>query len=202
PGPVQVSGLTESVIGVSVGGDSACAITAGGALECWGFNLHGELGNGSIASSSVPMPVSGLTGTVSGASVGYQFGCAVAGAGGIECWGDNSFGQLGNGSMTSSLVPVPVSGRKAIAVSAGETSACAVTAAGGVECWGSNPAGSSVPVDVSGITSGATSVSTGSNFACATLGSGDVMCWGSNEFGQLGNNSTTASSTPVPASPL
>src|ERR1019366_5442135 len=52
------------------------------------------------------------------------------------------------------------------------------------------------------ITSGATSVSTGSNFACATLGSGDVMCWGSNEFGQLGNNSTTASSTPVPVSLL
>jgi alpha-tubulin suppressor-like RCC1 family protein len=211
--PVQVSGLTSGVTAVSVGYYSACALTAGGSVECWGDNTYGELGNNSTANSSVPVQVSGLTSGVTAVSVGQDSACALT-AGGVECWGYNGSGELGNNSTTNSSVPVQVSGlmNGVTAVSAGSgASTCAVTAGGGVECWGDNYCGelgnnsttnSSVPVQVSGLTNGVTAVSAGYCFACALTASGGVECWGGNNSGQLGNNPTTRSSVPVPVSGL
>ena len=199
-----------TAIGVSLGSQSACAVTAGGGVECWGGNSAGELGNNSTTNSSVPVQVSGLTG-VTAVSVGGDSSCAVTAGGGVECWGDNAYGELGNNSTTNSSVPVQVSGLTSgvTAVSVGQASACAVTAGGGVECWGTNIGNNSTttqcsgspcsltPVQVTGLTSGVTAVSAGVGFACALTAGGGVWCWGDNEFGQLGNNSTTGSSVPV-----
>ncbi|MGO8999654.1 MAG: RCC1 repeat-containing protein [Polyangiaceae bacterium] len=187
--PVQVVGLTSGVRMVSQGGDSACAITSGGGVVCWGAGGYGELGNGLGAASLVPVQVTGLTSGVTSLSVGISSACAVTAGGSVVCWGDNATGNLGNGSTTNSLVPVQVTGLTsgATSVSVGEYSSCAVTAGGGVMCWGYNADGelgngtmtnSLVPVQVTGLTGGATSVSMGNETACATTTGGDVMCWG------------------------
>jgi alpha-tubulin suppressor-like RCC1 family protein len=206
--PVQVTGLTSGVTQVSAGA-AACAVTTGGAVVCWGSNYAGQLGNDSDAgSSAVPVPVTGLSSGVTAVSAGSNFACALTAAGGVVCWGLNQYGELGNGSTENSAVPVPVSGLASgvTEVSAGEEFACALTAGGGVVCWGYNFDGelgnntgvnSSVPVPVSGLTSGVTAISVGALSACALTATGSVFCWGLNDGGELGNGTTTTSPVRV-----
>jgi hypothetical protein len=137
-------------------------------------------------------------------------------SGKVNCWGDNARGQLGDGSYTSSTVPVEVSGiTTATQVSAGAVFSCALLASGKVKCWGSNgswqlgttwfpPAGdpifwSSTPREVPGL-SDVKQVSAGSQHACALLTSGKVKCWGQGEGGGLGNGTQDQSSVPVEVS--
>jgi hypothetical protein len=106
----------------------------------------------------------------------------------VKCWGDNEYGELGNGTTTNSDVPVDVAGLVGIkAITTGYNTSCALTAAGGVKCWGYGEEGqlgnglnldSSVPVDVAGIQSGAVAISGGSSAVCALMETGDVKCWG------------------------
>jgi alpha-tubulin suppressor-like RCC1 family protein len=145
-------------------------------------------------------------------AAGVQFTCAVTVSGGVKCWGLNSDGQLGNGTTTSSNVPVAVSGiSDAVAVAAGITHACALTSGGTVKCWGSNITGalgdgtstsSSTPVDVINL-SGVVAISSQSQatHVCALTEAGAVKCWGGNRYGQLGNtnNNYTDNRNPVPA---
>ena len=92
------------------------------------------------------------------------------------------------------------------AIAAGYGHTCARTSGGGVKCWGSNSWGqlgngsgsdSDVPVDVSGLASGASSIGVGSDHGCAVVGGGRVLCWGSNQYGQLGNDANADSPVPV-----
>ncbi len=110
--PVQVSslvpvpGLESGVSAISVGGLHTCAMKDGGAW-CWGSNGFGELGNSSTydrfapRESAVPVPVLGLQGGVSAISAGSGHTCALK-DGGVWCWGQNQYGQLGNNSTTDS----------------------------------------------------------------------------------------------------
>ena len=103
--------------------------------------------------------VSGIT-NAKAVATGYQYSCAVLTSGSVQCWGINSYGNLGNNSKTSSSVPVTVTGiTNATAVAAGSASSCALLNDGSVQCWGYNSSGelgngtttdSSVPVTVSG----------------------------------------------------
>jgi alpha-tubulin suppressor-like RCC1 family protein len=220
--PVQVTDLASGVTAVSAGAFSACAVTSGGAVQCWGYNGTGQLGNNSTTNSSVPVQVAGLSSGATSVSVGLQSTCAITAGGGVQCWGDNTYGELGNNSTASSLVPVQVVGLTSgvVALSVGDYSACAVTAGGAVQCWGAgggagSALGSSapticaadgggsasfcspVPIQVIGLTSGATGVSVGDHTACAVTAGGGVQCWGDNSSGELGNNSTTNSLAPV-----
>jgi hypothetical protein len=206
--PAAVSGVTAASA-VSVGLEYACAIAAGGAVECWGNNGNGELGDGTTITRRVPAPVVGLSSGVTSLSVGTSFSpCAVTAAGGVVCWGYNGSGQLGNGSTNSSTTPVPVSGLSngVTKVAAGGSFACALTAGGGVQCWGLNGQGqlgdgtttdSSVPVPVTGLSSGVTGLSVGGTSACATTADGLLECWGQGYFGQLGDGSLVSSTIPV-----
>ena len=108
---------------------------------------------------------------------------------------------MGNGTNTSSNVPVDVVGvTGATQISAGANHTCAVVAGGAAKCWGSNFAGSlgdgtttgysSVPVGVVGVT-GATQISAGSGHSCAVVAGGAVKCWGCNALGELGNGTTS-----------
>ena len=139
-------------------------------------------------------------------SAGNGHTCALLTDGGIKCWGHNFYGQLGNNSMTNSLVPVDVQSiTDAIAVAAGDLHTCAVLSSGEVKCWGKNQYGqlgnnsttySRIPVEVQDITD-AVAISAGDNYSCALLSGGGIRCWGWNHFGRLGNNSTTDSLVPV-----
>src|SRR5262249_38594164 len=155
-----------------------------------------------------PVPVTGLTSGVEALAVGDGVvgftltgqTCALVN-GGVQCWGYNTYGQLGNNSTTESHVPVQgtglTSGEQAIAMNSKHT--CALVN-GGVQCWGSNQYGqlgnnsttdSPVPVQVTGFAIGVEALAVG-NHTCALV-NGGVQCWGSNQYGQLGNNSTNDS---------
>jgi alpha-tubulin suppressor-like RCC1 family protein len=203
--PVQVTGLASGVTAVSVGGSTVCAITAEGAVKCWGDNSQGMLGNGTTFAiadadgggwgmSAVPVQVTGLTSGVTSVSVGLSSACALTAAGGVQCWG-RDFTAVG----VSSAVPVQVAGLTSgvTAISTGADNPCVIVAGGGVQCWGEWDLGYPLPTAVTGLPTGVTSVSAGWSFACAVLSSGRVECLGTNGFGQLGDNSMMDSKSPV-----
>jgi len=107
--PVAVSGVSGATQ-IATGSSHSCAVVAGGAVECWGDNGSGQLGdNGGSAESGIPVVVSGMSGATQIAA-GLRHTCALVAGGGVECWGLNVNGQLGNNSTTNSLVPVAVVG--------------------------------------------------------------------------------------------
>ena len=209
--PVDVSGLTSGVTAIVTGSFHSCALTTGGGVKCWGNNINGQLGNNSTTNSSVPVDVSGLTSGVTLITAGGNHTCALLTTGGLKCWGRNGQGQLGDGTTMQRLTPVHVSGLTSGVsfVSAGFRQTCAVTTSGGAKCWGLNANGElgdgtttqrNAPVDVSGLTSGVTGIKTGGFHTCARLTSGGAKCWGLNDNGQLGDGTTTQSTTPVSVS--
>ena len=126
------------------------------------------------------------------------------------CWGYNNNGRLGDGTTTTSSTPVAVSlpaGRTATALALGDWHSCAILDDGSAMCWGYNAFGqlgdgtttdSNIPVAVN-LPAGrtATALAVGGYHSCAILDDGSAMCWGYNFYGQLGDGTTTYSSTPV-----
>ena len=203
--PVPVTGLGSGVAAITVGAGHACAVTTLGAVNCWGLNASGQLGNNSLTNSSVPVVVNGFTGGAIAVAAGANHTCALTTSGAVRCWGSNAAGQVGNGSTTNTQIPVLVSGLSSgiASIAAGNSRSCALTLAGGVQCWGGDSAAggplpqSSTPAAVSGLASGITSIALGGSHICAVTASGGVQCVGRNNLGQLGNNSTTDSLAPV-----
>lgn len=166
----------------------------------WGANLTRQLGDGSnSASSATPVPVSGLTGVTAISAGGYHSLALLAG-GTVLAWGENEYGQLGDGATTTSGVPVAVSGLSGVtAVAAGGGHSLALLANGTVMAWGDDSydqlanntveEASNLPVPVLGL-SGVASIAAGANHNLARLTGGTVMAWGANARGQLGDGAT------------
>jgi alpha-tubulin suppressor-like RCC1 family protein len=200
--PVDVKGLPSGVKAISSSVDHTCALTDSEEVKCWGKNGSGQLGDGTRADSSVPVDVKDLPGATTAISAGHHYTCARRRTGSVRCWGYNAHGQLGDGTTTTSLVPVMVmSLGDSLAVSADDDHTCVRTPAPrGVECWGRNLEGqlgdgtrtdSFTRVGVVGLGSGATAISAGGRYTCALNNSGRVKCWGANGFGQLGDGTIT-----------
>ncbi len=142
-------------------------------------------------------------------SAGEDYTCVLESNGKAYCWGDNSVGQLGNGSTKSSMSPVAVSGGLRFkSISAGWDHTCGVSVDNEAYCWGRGRYGrlgngssenSMVPTAVSGGLS-FESVDSGMAHTCGITAGGDAFCWGRGEDGILGNNSIESSLVPVPVS--
>lgn len=187
------------IVQVAAGGQHKCALIADGTVYCWGSNSVGQLGNGGVADSPVPVKVSGISNAVGiSASPRSSHTCAVLASGDVRCWGAGNVGQLGNGVAANSNVPVMVSGISgAISVVAGSEYSCASMADGTAKCWGGDfngelgdggggsDANSLVPKTVAGL-SEVTKLTAGFTHACAIMRDGTLTCWGDNYYGALG----------------
>ena len=204
--PVRVRGLPGAVVRLSAGGRHTCAVMRRGAVECWGADYWGQLGDGRAREHSGPVRVRRLP-RAAGVDAGLDYTCAVTRDGAVECWGANAYGQLGNGTTVGRRLPQRVRGHaaEAVAVSAAERHTCAVLRSGATACWGANGSGqlgngtlrrSRVAVSVSGVDTAA-AVSTGDFHTCAVTAAGGVLCWGMNASGELGAGTLLRRSTPL-----
>ena len=211
--PTTVAGLRD-VRSVAAGDRFTCALKMNGTVACWGRGLEGQLGNGTRASSPVPVVLSSswLTSVVA-LSAGGTNACALLADGQVFCWGDHDFpGSFGSGDaevVNDPRIPARVQVLEATGISVGNRFACVTTRDLSVLCWGRGTSGqlgngaslsSRTPVKVVGLpqpipgfnATFTAAVSAGGRHACAF-----AVCWGDNNRGQLGDGTLTPSNVPV-----
>jgi alpha-tubulin suppressor-like RCC1 family protein len=163
--PVDVFGLASGVSAIVAGFDHTCALTSAGGVKCWGNNDNGQLGNGTIAASRIPVDVLTLASGVTSISAGSNSSCAIVAAGAVKCWGRNA---------GASSTPVDVAGvTGATSVVNGLFHTCALITGGTVTCWGSSE---SAPAEVAGL-SGVIAIASASGNICGLTSAGSVTCW-------------------------
>ncbi|MBI4542544.1 MAG: chromosome condensation regulator RCC1 [Gemmatimonadetes bacterium] len=215
--PTAVAGAV-AFRAVSAGKHHTCGVTTSDQAYCWGFNDSGQLGDGTRSTSAVPLAVAGSLSFAS-VSAGRFHSCGVTTGGQAYCWGGsgrlsslpNNQGELGDGTRTDKLTPVPVAGGLSFTeVTAGQLHTCGVTQGGEAYCWGTNDYSgvgvlgtgttggfSTVPVAVAGGLRFAT-VSAGQQHTCGVTLSGEAYCWGDNGTrGQLGDGTTIDRGVPT-----
>lgn len=211
----------NDVTALRVGSEHSCVVQNNGDVACWGNRRDGRLGRGGnllTTDSAVPLPgsvvvydpdadpqVTTFTDAVE-LALGARHSCVRTEAGRVFCAGDNSKGQLGDGSSDAArTVFQPVPGLEDVTqLVSGQDFSCAVVT-GEVYCWGDNQTGQTgqtgggltpVPTLVGGLEGPITQVAAGYAFACA-LSEGHVHCWGSADRGQLGQPGLSTSPSPL-----
>ncbi|RYF75594.1 MAG: hypothetical protein EOO39_06690 [Cytophagaceae bacterium] len=235
PNPVDMTAIGSRIpTKVAGGGDVTCAIASSKAY-CWGQNAYRQSGSPNnfcwpsafgFCSGTIQAvtPMKAVEGAIANLSVvdistNLNHSCGVDTNGYAYCWGNNTYGQIGNNSTTQASTSVAVTrtgaltGKPISKISNGTTHTCAI--AGTNEelfCWGSNEYGelgvnnlattqSNVPVNVSAVPGGilngkkVTSVSAGNTTTCAVADS-KAYCWGRNDAGQLGLGFTSSYADP------
>ena len=189
--PVDVVGLSGNVVAIAGGTAHTCAVLSTGGVKCWGSNDSGQLGIGTLGGSyPTPQDVVGLAGAVTGIAAAEEHTCAIVSGAGVQCWGANEAGQLGDGTTTTRPAPVTALGLPSgiASVAAGGTMtystpyyfSCAVTTSGATKCWGDNEQGQLgdgtytdhlTAFDVLGLTSGVATVAAGAQQSAGTYNS-------------------------------
>jgi len=108
--PVAVAGLNFHPAAIVAGWNHTCAVKETGDLACWGWNFFGQLGNGIRTSSTRPVESGELLYGVTDLAAGWGYTCVVTEVGGVQCFGLNDFGQLGDGTIENAELPVDVFG--------------------------------------------------------------------------------------------
>lgn len=214
--PVDVIGFGpdgDTATVLTLGFDTACALTLGREVFCWGANEAGQLGDGTLMMRPVPQRVPGLT-AIADVCSGSNHTCTVAVSGEVQCFGGNAGGQLGDGTTDTRNTPAPVSGDlDASSIACGSGFTCAILDDESVSCWGDGEAGengsstfmdTNVPGAVMGIVGTPSEITAGSQNACVAFSDGTVRCWGAADFGRLGDGGASGGSdqfmaVPVPA---
>jgi alpha-tubulin suppressor-like RCC1 family protein/serine/threonine protein kinase len=202
---VSRPGVDASAL-VAAGGRHSCAVSDDGIVICWGANEAGQLGDGTLASHALPIPVNAsFRATL--VTNGTEHSCALSASGEAYCWGANDRGQLGDGTTTRRIAParVPTTWRFR-ALHAGATHTCGLTVDGEVACWGSNSYGQlgggasgmvTTPLLVSALRSRVAALAVGWQHSCAIDADAALWCWGRNTSGQLGDGTTVDRHAPV-----
>jgi alpha-tubulin suppressor-like RCC1 family protein len=197
---------------LEAGGEHVCGI-AEGRLYCWGNNDRGQVSDQVSGDAREPYEITfdGAPATWTAVSAGSQTTCAI-GDGKLYCWGLNSRGQVGDGTMADRGSPTLVTGGiddwSSVAVVMQHT--CAISFSRGVYCWGDNPygqagAGTNPQLTPTQISDGAgpmlaSSVAVSLDSACASKFDGTLVCWGNNGAGELGEAQMGQPQTSVPVS--
>ena len=227
--PIEVTGGYNDWVTISAGGWHTCGIrdeySAGltFTIWCWGNNFFGQLGNTGYPSGSTwPVKEEGGSTDWWQVSAGNSHTCGIKNDQTLWCWGDNEYGQIGNGSGSDEPVPVQVGTESDWQdVSVGMFHTCGVRSDGGqwtIWCWGLNSSRQlgvgdytdrSVPTQVGAATGWADQIAAGNYQSCALKGSGgnnELWCFGSNVYGQLGDGTgwytypvLTQTMVPIPA---
>jgi alpha-tubulin suppressor-like RCC1 family protein len=210
---VAVADLSDAVA-IAAGDNHTCALESNGKVRCWGNNDFGQLGNGNTTGSSTGVTVANLNRMAVALTAGRRHTCVVLTDGSMQCWGQNTVGQLGNNTITDSTRPTNVYFEVdtdlpslGVTLAAGYGHTCSLKANNNMRCWGddkdfqlgyANPVFSyfSTPIPVSGL-SDAIAVAAGGKHTCALQANGTMSCWGSNSNGQLGDSTLTGKQTPV-----
>jgi alpha-tubulin suppressor-like RCC1 family protein len=181
---------------IAAGASFTCAIDADSVAFCWGQNVSGELGNGTVGEDS-PAPTA-VAGNLSFAQLsgGVYHTCGLTGAGAAYCWGLNATGELGTGDTASiESTPVAVAGGLAYtSIAAGGLSTCALATSGVAYCWGNaisptpTPAGGSLTFS---------SITVGDETICAIGTDGVAYCWGANVGGEVGDGTFAPRTAPT-----
>ncbi len=213
----------EFILDVSLGVCHSAAITSKGRVFTWGCNLSGQLGDGTTSMKLVPTDITKWFGLkdgelVSEVSLAYSYSSAITSFGRVFTWGNNSKGQLGDGSTNSSLIPIDITknfklitDEKVTNISLGNLHSAAVTSNGRIFIWGNNDAYqlgfdnyyfSSLPIDITNLfdksaSDKITQVSLGHSHSAALTSSGKVFTWGKNTQSQLGNGTMVAKKNPT-----
>jgi alpha-tubulin suppressor-like RCC1 family protein len=215
PGPTAVP-LPVAVVGgrsfrrIDAGYAHTCGVTVGYVAFCWGDNHGGQLGDSTTTERVVPVRVRAGTLRFLRVTAGEFHTCGVTRENRAYCWGDNTSGQLGDGTTTRHTTPVAVKGRLSwLTVVAAGYQTCGLSTDKRAYCWGNDGNGQSgigaiyqrrkVPqLVVGGLQF--QGVSPGGNHVCGVTLGNKAYCWGLNFAGQLGNGTTTTSTTAVAVS--
>jgi alpha-tubulin suppressor-like RCC1 family protein len=207
PLPVKLDGIPP-LVAISTEFVHTCALSREGEVWCWGENNQGQLGIGEISFGSLtPVQVQELSGVVE-VSVGERHSCARLDDGGLRCWGDNGYGELGDGTRDNRALPVPVASCPALDIDAGSFRTCVICEDRSVQCWGDNWGGHLLgdevdfivdPAVIPGL-SNIVAISTAWAHACAVDESDRVWCWGRNKSGERGDGTLEPRVEPATAS--
>ncbi|MFZ5776027.1 MAG: RCC1 domain-containing protein [Thermodesulfobacteriota bacterium] len=202
--PTQVLGLSN-VVDIAAGELHTLALKSDGTVWAWGYNINGQLGDGTTIDRNTPVQVVGLSGIVALTS-GAQHGLALKNDGTVWAWGANYQGQLGDGTTTNRSTPVLLSGLRDItSLAAGGYHSLALSSDGRVWSWGYNSHGqlgdgstldNSTPTPVTGM-GNVTALAGGWKHSVALKNDASLWSWGLNSNGQLGDGTTTDRYTPV-----